>query len=275
MNISKLLKIEYQKFSQNSIIRLLVILYFIFLPIAIFMAKEFDNLPEFLISQDNIFTFLEDGINIWDFMGYIGNWMVFFFLGVVAVYLVAIEVTNKTMRQSIINGLTRQEYFLSKLASITLISIIASLYYAFCTLVIGFIHTEGASLSLAFDNDWAIPRYFLMSMGYLSFALLIAVLVRKPALAVFLYLTYVLLIEVVLRYMLQYLKVPVDYTRLFPMNMVEDMHPFPMFKIPAANMGPGNIDEMLLSYTTATGGTLIYTVLFIFLAYRLFIKTDI
>ncbi len=275
MNVIKLLKIEYQKFSKNSIIRLLVLLYFIFLPIAIFMAKEFDNLPEFLISQDNIFTFMEDGINIWDFMGYIGNWMVYFFLGVVAVYLVAIEVTNKTLRQSIINGLTRHEYFMSKLASIVVISLVASLYYALCTLVIGYIHTDGASFSLAMDNEWAIPRYFLMAMGYLSFALLIAVLVRKPALAVFLYLSYVLLIEVVLRYLLQYAKVPVEYTRLFPMNVVEDMHPFPMFKIPAANMGPGNIDEMLLSYGTATGGTIIYTLLFIFLAYRLFVKTDL
>ncbi len=277
MNILRLLQIEYLKFKSNSVIRLLVILYLIFLPIAIFMGKELDELPDFILSADVFFTFPEKAgeQGIWDYMGYIGNWMSYFFLGVVAIYILGIEINNKTLRQSVINGLTRKEYFLSKLSTIVLISVLASLYYGLCTLGIGWIHTEGATLSQALTNEWAMSRYFLMCMGYLSFAFLIIVLFRRPAVSVFLYLSYVLIIEFGIRMTLIYFKVPPEWTKYFPMNVVEDLHPFPAFKIPAAKMGPDYIKEILLSYPESALVSSLYIIIFIALSYRMFMNRDI
>ncbi len=271
MNITRLLNIELLKFRKNAVIRMLFFLFVIFLPIAIFMGKELNNLPDFIISKDVFFVFP----TIWEYMGYIGNWMVFFFLGVIAVYIFSIEVSNKTLRQSIINGLTRKEFFVSKFITILLISVFASIYYGVCTMIIGYFHTETFSLTEALNNDWAVTRFFLMSLGYLSLALFLAILIRKPGLSVFSYLIYVIVIEPVIRASAAYMKVPMEYLRFFPANVMEDLHPLPFYKIPAANFGPSTAAQYLLSYNLAIVFTILFIVLFLTGSYVLLRKKDL
>ena len=231
---------------------------------------------------------------VWEYQGYIGNWLIFFFVGFIGIFIVTNEVSYKTLRQNIITGLTRKEYFSAKLLTIIVISVLATLIYAVSTIIIGLIHTPGADLALIFDNNWSITKFFLMSMGYMSFGLLIGFVVRRSGLATFLYLAYIMFLEPIIKWSIfgflnwDTIQGVIDdgpeegfsvynYVNYFPMNVIEDLHPNPFLKLPD-NFLKGNEDinyDILLTHHEAIIGSILYIGIFIFLAYRSFLRRDI
>lgn len=266
----KLLKLEFSKFRKSTVVLLLSTMFIVFLPFSLSVGKLFKNLPPMLPSEK---VFVEFS-TVWEYLGYAGNWMVFFFIGVLIIYTITLEVSYKTLRQSIIAGMTRNQYFLSKIYLVLVISIFVTLYYTLIALIIGFINTPDADISMAFANEWAIPRFFLMSVGYLSFAMMIAYLIRNSGLAVFLYLSIVLLVEPLVR--LGHMKfLGAKFQNYYPMNIVEDLMPLPLLKI-ADYVKSSEIDlTVLLSYRTAAVGTIIYILIFTGISYYNFTKRDL
>ena len=270
--MKRLILLEWTKFKKNTVIQLLMLFFFLFLPACMYFVSLMPDidLPAFLPNKKTFFQFP----SIWEYLGYAGNWIVFFFIGVISIYLISIEVSNKTMRQSIINGMTRNEFFTSKLITILILSLVATLYYTLLSLSIGFFNSEDASLASAFDNDWAMGRFFLMSFAYTVFAMFLAYLFRKAGLAVFFYVSYIMIIEPLVRlYLIEKID-KASWTRYFPMNSVEDLMPLPALKYASAI--PTDIDfAFLLTYKQATILSLIYCALFLGISYYMFIKRDI
>lgn len=267
----QLLALEYKKFKSNSVVSLLTISYIILAPSLILVAKEiFKSTPDFLPSSSVFFEFP----TVWDYMGYIGNWLVWFFLGFVIIYTITSEVANKTMRQNIINGLNRKDYFLAKLYTVLAFSVIGTIIYFISTIIIGIIHTDGYDLELILDNNMAPIRYFVMTIGYLSFAMLIAFWIRRSGLAIFFFLVYVMMLEPILRaihvYMWQH-----QSMKWWPMNVVEDNMPNPFLKIGDAFIKNEYDFALLLSNNQAMIGSVIYAAIFIGLAWYSFSKRDI
>jgi len=267
----KLIKLEWSKFSKNTVITLLFIFFLLFFPALLYFGSIMpENLPPMVPSKTTFYSFP----GIWEYLGYAGTWVVYFFLGVLVIYTVTIEVVNKTLRQAIINGMTRNEFFASKFINVLLLASLATIYYVIIALAIGFYNTDGATLSAALENEWAIPRFFLMSLAYMSFALFFAYVFRKSGIAVFSYLSFVLLIEPLIKWLsINY----IHKSRIFnflPMNATEDLMPFPFFKF--ADSVPNEIDfEFLLTYTEASITVSLYIVLAIGISYWLFTKKDI
>lgn len=268
--MTRLIKIEWAKFRKNNVIILLTTFFCLFLPTSLYFATIMPTLPAMFPSKDSFFQFP----GIWKYIGYSGNWMTFFFLGVVAIYLVSIEVNNKTMRQSIINGLSRKDFFLSKVLSVTIISIGATIIYALLGIIIGIINTDDVTFSKIFDNSFAIPRFFIMTLGYLSFALFIVLWIRKSGIAIFLYISYGIIIEPLIRYGIIEKVSDSGITNYFPLNVFEDLMPNPAFSF-AENI-PTNVNfNYLLTYTEATIYSIVYIVIFFALSYLSIIKKDV
>lgn len=263
------LRLEYQKFGKNSVINMLVLMFLIFHPTLIFIGREIKPIPPVFLTNDIFFEFP----TVWAWMGFAGNWLVYFFLGFIAVHIVTSEVTNKTMRQGVINGMTRTEFFMSKLTVIFTISLLATLYYALCTIAIGWLNTKEPSMAMAFENEYAIPRYFLMCMGYMSFGLMIGIVIRRPGISVLLYWSYILFLEPLIRWAGHKRIFDNETMNYYPMNAVEDLQPFPFYNF--ARFVPNDVDfEFLLSYKMATILTIIYTLLFLGLGYWNLMKKD-
>ena len=267
----RLLSLEYKKFRKNSVVSILSIFYIILAPTLILVAKEiFKSTPDFLPSSNVFFEFP----TVWDYMGYIGNWLTSFFLGFVVIYMVTSEVASKTMRQSIINGLNRKDYFLGKLYTIIAFSVIATVIYMMSTIIIGIIHTDGYDFELIMDNNLAPIRYFLMCMGYTSFAMLIGFTMRRSGLAIFFYLVYVMMLEVVLRY-LQVWAWPHESMKWWPMNVIEDLMPNPFFKLGDQFIKNEYDFGLLMSNNGAMFGSVFYILAFLGIAWYSFSKRDI
>lgn len=267
----RLLTLEYYKFKKNAVISLLAIMFVATLPTVIFIGKEFENIPPPLPSNKMIFNFPL----VWDYLGYSGSWLSFFFLGLISVFIVVNEISYKTFRQNVITGMTRKEYFLSKLYSIMVISLLAALYYGFIALTIGFMHAEELDWSKVFDSSYAVPRFFLMCMGYMSFGLFCGFVIRRSGVAVLFYLIYILMLESLIKWAVHFRIFENDSINYYPMNCVEDLMPFPIYRF--ADMIPkkGLNFEFLLSYSHAAIGTIFWSVVFLGIAYYSFIKRDI
>jgi ABC-2 type transport system permease protein len=266
----KLLKLEWSKFSKYTTVQLLALFFLLFFPASMYLANNMPKLPSFLPTKDVFFQFP----SIWEYLGYAGNWMVFFFLGVMTIYTITSEVSNKTMRQSIINGMSRQSFFLSKVLTAVCISLFATLYYSVIALTLGLLNSDGYSLLTGLENEWAIPRFFLMSLGYTSFALFLAFLFRKSGIALFVYITYVLMIEPIIRTIHNWI-FETSLTRFYPMNAIEDLMPLPFYKYAEFLAKDDAPNFMPIGYDYATMLTLGYLAVWLGMAYYLFIKRDL
>lgn len=268
--MKRLLSIEWAKFKNNTVLRLLLSFFVLFFPACMYFGSRIPELPSFLPNKNTFFQFPA----IWEYLGYAGNWMVFFFLGVIAIYFVTIEVSNKTMRQSIINGLTRKEFFVSKILSVVIICILGTVLYMILAIIIGLFNGDEFNFSAMFDNDWAVARFFLMSLGYTLFALFLAFLFRKSGLAIFFYISYIMIIEPLIRLIITVNVDKAFYINYFPMNATEDLMPLPAMKY--ADAVPNYVDyAFLLTYQQATITTLVYSILFVASSYYMFQKRDI
>ena len=267
--ILRLLRLEWSKFSKNTVVTLLTTFFFVFLPTSLFFAaylrlfaKTFSGVPINIL----------DLPYIWEYMGYSGNWIVFFFLGVLIIYTVTIDVSTKTMRQNIISGLSRQEYLFSKVLVVFFFSFLATMYYTLVSIGVGFFNTDNPTLSIMFDNNWAITRFWLMSFAYMNFALFLAFLFRKSGIAVFIYLTYILLAEPLIKLLVKKYIMDNKFTNYLPMNAAEDLMPVP---IPPMAKELAKTDDYFLSYGEASTLTIIYAGIFLAITYYYFLKRDL
>jgi len=265
----RLLKLEYTKFKDHSLIIILLLLYVIISSLGIMIGKSINSLPDGAPKIESIFQFPLT----WDFLGWIGSHTAFFFLGLAAVFMVVNEVTYKTFRQNIISGLTRREYFLAKVLTIVVISLGAALLYGLTASIYGIIHTKSWEFVDIWDNSYAVSRYFLMCMGYMSLGLLCGFTIRRSGLAILFYLFYGYALEVGAKWLLvnqvDFLGKEVNF---LPINAMEDLHPFPLYRL--TDFIPDmNIDfPFLLTYTEATIAVVIWILIFLGEAYRLFRK---
>ncbi len=233
------------------------------------MFKSFGELPD-EFNKEDFFKFP----TLWPYLGYIANWAVFFFLGFVSVIMIGMEYTNKTLRQSVITGLSRRQFFLSKFSFMIAISLVATIYFALVGISIGFIHTNNVYYTKVIQNWDYIPRFFLLCIGYMSFGFFLVVWIRRTGIALFVYLVYIMFLELALRWLVHMRLFSHRSMLFYPMNATEDLLPIPIPKI-VEEMAKEVKFDFLLSPLEATITTIIYSSIFLYLAYRRLQRTNL
>ncbi len=272
-NILSLVKTEYKKFSKNTVVRVLLGTFVLFAPFMILIGKRlFKYAPPPFPSPLSLFEFPV----IWDYQAYVNHHLIYVLLGYFVLYTITNEISNKTMRQNIITGYTKKEYFIAKLASFAAISALATTLFYLSSLVLGIIHTDGLELSLMFDNRWLGVRYFLCCMGFMTFAMFVAFWVRRSGLALFVYFGYIVIVEQMLRGLFIYLTDSPEGSRWFPMNAYEDLLPLPLYKLDKFfKLFDDREVALVLPQWETTGISIVYIVLFTWLAWRVFSRRDV
>jgi ABC-type transport system involved in multi-copper enzyme maturation permease subunit len=265
------LKLEWSKYSKNWLVRVLFLTFTILFPFVIFLGKEvFENVPPPFPSYTMFYEFP----TVWDYQGHVGNWLVSFCLGFLIIYMVTSEVDYRTMRQGVINGMTRKEFFLAKFSSVIALSIYATLLFYVTAIIIGIFNTEAPDIELIFDNNYAGFRFFLMSMGYLSFAFLLAIIIRRGFLSLLAYFSYMMFVETIIRafhlYYFQHRSV-----LFYPMNAIEDIMPNKLYSYADFWMKNEFENGFLLSNMESAIAGLIYTTIFIAGSWFFFKNSDL
>jgi len=137
--------------------------------------------------------------HVWHNLTYIASFLIIF-LSVVMVILVTNEFTYNTLRQNLINGLSRIELILSKFIDAVMLAAMATLLIFVFGLVSGFVTSVNYSFGDIFSKMPYLGAYFLEVLGFLTFVMMLAFLIKKPALVLGLLLVYSYIIEPIMAF---------------------------------------------------------------------------
>lgn len=258
-----LLKLEWLKWRKNIAFRIIAISYFVLLPTVLMLGKRIPELPPPIGTNEVLFIFP----TIWIYLGYVGHQIIFFLFGFLTILIVCSEYSYKTLRQNIITGLDRKQFFWGKFYFVTSLAFVATLYFILCGLVIGGLHTDVIRMQKVFQHADYFYRFFLLSLGYMSFAMLLGFLVKRTGLALFLYFGYVLVGELILRWGIHYNIIKHKSMHFYPMNAIEDLIPIPFSQV-ADSFAKEHGFGFFLTSTEATITSLIYVILFFWLIFN-------
>ena len=260
-NALYLLKLEWLKVKNYMPFLVLSAMYILLLPLFMAVGKSI-NLPQELGGTDVYYMFP----NIWQSLAYVGNWLAYFIMGFIAVLTVTNEFSNRTLRQNIISGISRTDFFLSKTYFLIVIALMGTLYYAIVALLYGFFNTETIYASRIMENIDMIPRYFLMCLSFMSFGLMLGVLLRRTGIALFLYFAYIMFIERIIRYLILDRIFGKTAAMFGPMSATNDLTPFPIPKMIKGMAEESNM-RIFLTPTESIITASLFMVLFFFIAY--------
>lgn len=176
----RLLTIEYHKLKHSKTSRVLIIGYFVLLSAIALLASIKFNLfgAEFRLADQGIFNFPY----IWHFNTYMAA-ILKFFLAVVIVSMTANEYSNRTLKQNLIDGLSKKEFILSKFLTVVVFSGISTLFVAILSFVLGMSFSDFTEASIIFSGTEFLFAFFLKLVGFFSFCLFLGILIKRSAFA--------------------------------------------------------------------------------------------
>lgn len=136
------------------------------------------TIPFFGISVDLKDSGLLSFPIIWNFIFYVGA-LFKIFLAVVIMITISNELTDKLLKQNIIDGLSRDEYLMSKLLSIIFFSLTSTFLLLVIGFVLGFTNSGVIDSSMIFHEIYFAFGYFMKLFNFLLLFLLLAVFFRR------------------------------------------------------------------------------------------------
>lgn len=178
--MKRLLAIELQKIWKNRASRILTISYFVILSfIALIASIKFD-IGNFKLhfAEMGIFNFPF----IWHFNTYVASFLKFF-LAIVIVSMMANEYSYGTLKQNLIDGMSKKEFVLSKFLTVVLFAFSSTVFVFVMSLILGYSFSSYTELEIVFSDLIYLLAYFVKLLGFFSFCLFLGILVKRSAFA--------------------------------------------------------------------------------------------
>jgi ABC-type transport system involved in multi-copper enzyme maturation permease subunit len=178
--MKRLLSIEFQKIWMNKASRLLTFTYFILLSFIALIASIKFNIGFFKLqlAEMGVFNFPF----IWHFNSYIAAWLKFF-LAIVIVSMMANEYSYGTLKQNLIDGMSKKEFILSKFLTVLAFAFASTLFVFVMSLLLGYSFSSNTEMSIVFSNMEYLLAFFVKLVGFFSFCLFLGILVKRSAFA--------------------------------------------------------------------------------------------
>lgn len=196
----RLLNIEYHKLRYSKSSRVLITTYFILITfIALIASIEFDfGKINFRLADQGIFNFPY----IWHFNSYIAATLKLF-LAIVIVSMMSNEYSNRTIKQNLIDGLSKKEFVLSKFLTVISFAFLSTIFLFLVSLILGLSFSDYTEISIIFSDMEYLLAYFIKLTGFFAFCMFLGILVKRSAFALgFLFIWWIL--ESILRGVMEY-----------------------------------------------------------------------
>ena len=187
----RLLDLELQKLLLNKTSKILIFISFI-LPLCVILLSavkiNFFGFFTLELGELGIFNFPI----IWHITTFFSALFKFFF-AIVVVSMIGNEYSNKTLKQNLIDGLSKKEFILSKFYVIIFFSLFSTLIIFAISLVLGLIYSSYNEFSIIIQQMEFLVAYFVKLVGFFSFCLFLGVLAKRSAFALaFLFVDFIL-----------------------------------------------------------------------------------
>jgi ABC-type transport system involved in multi-copper enzyme maturation permease subunit len=226
----RLVKIEYLKLKSNRALWILLGLYFVAIAaVAIGAGAFLDYLTDQGVDYNGINPSIfpiYDWEDIYHNLAYLAS-----FFAVFPAFLLIISVSNeytyKTHRQNIIDGLSRKEFFLSKLSFAAFLSLVSAAFLFLLGLVLGLINSE-SGLSAFTTSLVFIPGHAIQLFCFFLFSILLVFIIRRSGITIVLLLLYSLILEPILSALLKW-QVP-ELGSVLPLDSISSIIRIPFSK---------------------------------------------
>ena len=278
--MKRLLAIELQKIWKNRASRVLTISYFVILSFIALIASIKFNIGNFQLhlAEQGIFNFPY----IWHFNTYIAA-ILKFFLAIVIVSMMANEYSYGTLKQNLIDGMSKQEFVLSKFLTVVLFAFASTVFIFVMSLILGYSFSSYTELGIVFSEMSYLPAYFIKLIGFFSFCLFLGVLVKRSAFAIgFLFVWNI--IEGIAKGILTFKVFPNSntaehITQFFPLESMSNLIVEPFTKLSIiksikTTIGDSDIKDYDVHISTILI-VLFWTALFVFASYKIIQKRDL
>lgn len=278
----RLLRIELFKIWHNTTSRVLIFAYFLLLfSIAILSTIKVEFGPiQFYLAEQGIFNFPY----IWHFNTFIVALFKLFF-AVIIVAMIGNEYNYRTLKQNLIDGMTKGEFLKSKLYAIAAFVACSTFLVFVVSLLLGGIYSDYNELPIIFSDLEYLLAYAVKLFGFFTFCLFLALLIKRAAFALgFLALWQIFegLSYGLMRWRLSDL-IPAlsaeQVIRFFPLQSLGNLIPEPFTRLSAIQNIANQLGEGLTKdYSISISNifiVLLWSVIFIWASYQLLKKRDL
>ena len=278
--MKRLLSIELQKNWKNKASRVLTITYFVLLSfIALIASIKFDlGIFKLDLAEMGIFNFPF----IWHFNTYIAA-ILKFFLAIVIVSMMANEYSYGTLKQNLIDGMSKQEFILSKFLTVVLFAFCSTVFVFVMSLILGYSFSSYNEFDVVFSDLEYLIAFFVKLVGFFSFCLFLGIFVKRSAFAIgFLFVWNI--VEGIISGLLHFKIFPdsdiaTKITQFLPLEamsglIVEPFSRLSIVKNIGTQIGVENIKDYSVHFSNVII-VLVWTAIFMFLSYKIIKKRDL
>ena len=219
---------------------------------------------------------------IWHFNTYIAAWLKLF-LAIVIVSMMANEYSYGTLKQNLIDGLSKKEFILSKFLTVVLFALCSTIFVFVMSLILGFSFSSYTEFDVIFmDLDYLLA-FFVKLTGFFSFCLFLGIFVKRSAFALGFLLVW-LFVESIIKGLLVFQVFPNsntgDYIMQFlPLEAMSNLivEPFTrlsIIKTIGNQIGVENTKDYDVHYLSILI-VMIWTYLFVYFSYRILKNRDL
>jgi ABC-2 type transport system permease protein len=178
--MKRLLDIEFHKFRYSKSSKVLTIIYLAIVILLMLTGMIRIELNGFngSFSDLGIFNFPL----IWHVSTYFTSFLKIF-IAIVIVSSTANEYTNRTLKQNLIDGLSKKELILSKFYFACSLAFLTSLIVFLASLTLGLIYSDFDEASIIFSQMGYLGAFFLGHLVFFCFCLFAGILVKRSAFA--------------------------------------------------------------------------------------------
>lgn len=279
--MKRLISIELQKIWKNRASRILLISYFVLLSFIALIASIKINIGSFKlhIAEQGIFNFPY----IWHFNTYVAGGLKLF-LAIVIVSMMANEYSYGTLKQNLIDGMSKKEFVLSKFLTVLLFAFGSTVFVFILSLILGLSFSSYTEVGIIFSDLEYLLAYFLKLTGFFSFCLFLGILVKRSAFALgFLLIWNIIegIIYAVLRFtFLGSSEQTTAVTQFLPLESMSNLIVEPITRISAIKAIENTISgqQNFKDYSVPLSAIIIvvaWTVIFVLMSYKILRKRDL
>ena len=279
--MKRLLDIELQKLWKNRASKVLIIAYFVLLSfIALIASIKFEfGTFKLHIAEQGIFNFPY----IWHFNTYIAA-ILKLFLAIVIVSMMANEYSYGTLKQNLIDGMSKKEFIQSKFSTVMLFAFGSTVFVFLMSLVLGYSFSSYNEIAIVFSDLEYLLAYFVKLVGFFSFCLFLGILVKRSAFALGFLLVWNIVEGIAIGLMkwkfFKDTNIAENVSQFFPLESMSNLIKEPITRLSVIKSAGEMIggEKFVKDYDVHFHSVLIvvvWTVIFVLMSYKILQKRDL
>ncbi|MBC8048198.1 MAG: ABC transporter permease subunit [Fimbriimonadaceae bacterium] len=190
----KLLNIELKKLLPYRAFKIMLLIFVISLAGTVIVGKQLNKVSDMIPGEQvNTLGFP----NVWNFYLYT---CLFFniILALLVIFVVSNEYTYRTIRQNIIDGMTRNDIVTGKILLIFLLSVLSTLTVYITGIIAGMMYSSSWEFADIFERNSLLFGYFLQTLCILAMAYLFATIFKRSGIATIAFILFIFPIDVLI-----------------------------------------------------------------------------